>query len=352
MPKQSSVPCDPDTRLANQLTRIQDAAAKRHGTAESGGQVTSTEQRAPEVSARPKRGRAGRTMIEAAQMELLAMEQTGRFSQRSLRPENEYPALLTRLPIFVPGKRSNQRDRLDADNALPFSTSWGSGRKHGPPVTVYDEDTLIALLHLRKSRLAGPPRNLPVPVADIFKNTADTDVYVHVTQCMLSDIQRECGGSLGGRNLQLRLRSLKRLAAQVIEFDRATADKAAGGGTSIKLIEVLWQMYNENAVIYVQFHPVMATWLEHEYTFVNWQIRKHLTDTGKAIHRFLAGQPKHYKIGLQKLCETIGYQRQYKYFVADLKETMHRLEDLNWVTSWVVAGNGRRVRHQLTVQRA
>jgi len=342
--------------LSDRLSRLQQRAAERSTDASRDDQLDeatvggSAQAEEPAPPPRPPRGRPSNSVIEDAQLELLRMEQQGRFAKFPLTPESEYPSLLTRIPIFLPVPRSRQAKLLDADNALVFQTSWGTGRKHGPPLTVYDEDTLIALCRLRQTKLTGRPGQLPVPVAELTGPTTEDSVYVHVTQCMITDIQRECGDSDGGRNTKLRLESIKRLAAQVIEFERTSA-QGVTRGTSIKLLEVLWESYKERAVLYVQFHPVMARWLEHEYTFINWAIRKQLTDTGKALHRFLASQPKQYEITVSKLRTTIGYQRDVRHLVADIKRTMTRLEELGWLDGWEVVGNGRRTPHKLIVNR-
>lgn len=63
----------------------------------------------------------------------------------TLSPSSEYPTIFTRIPIFIPGQPALQQKLLDKENALLFSTSWGSGRRHDPPLTIYDEDTLIAI---------------------------------------------------------------------------------------------------------------------------------------------------------------------------------------------------------------
>jgi hypothetical protein len=139
---------------------------------------------------------------------------------------------------------------------------------------------------------------------------------------MLLDIQDVYGASRGGKNDKMRMDSIKGLAATVIEFTAKTADRLTGKGTEIKLIDVAWQEYEENAIIYIQFTPVMAAWFEKEYTYIDWDLRRKLTDTGKAVHRFLSSQGKEYEIYTKKLMATIGYLRGYKKFMADLRAAM------------------------------
>lgn len=303
---------------------------------------------------KPKRrsSRRSRVTLEQFNLDLFAKEVDGRFSSYPLNPGSEFPTFLTRIPIFLPMKRGRSL-KLDHDNALPFATSWGRGRKHGPPLTVYDEDTLMAIARLRKSRLEGAPANMPIPLSAIQPRSGEDkkDVSVHVLACTLSDIQHECGDSDGGTNLQLRLASIKRLGATVIEFDRITQDKQGYRGTQIKLVDVAWDVYEDNAVLLIQFSPLMAMWLESEYTYINWNVRRQLSDTGKAIHRFLSAQPKQYTIFTEKLMATIGFQRSYRYFMSDLRGTLTKLEELGWLTSWEITGTGRRIPHKLTILR-
>jgi hypothetical protein len=304
--------------------------------------------------------------IEKFQLDLFNKEMDGRFSAYPLRPGSEFPTFLTRIPIFLPIKRGRKNPPLDQDNAMPFVTSWGRGRKHGPPLTVYDEDTLMAIArlrknrlqgrphHLRKNRLQGRPHHMPIPLSAIQprgQQHKDGEIAVHVLACTMSDIQGECEDSDGGTNMQHRLASIKRLGATVMEFDRVTRDKLGYRGTQVKLIDVAWDVYEVDAVLLIQFSPLMADWLESEYTYINWEVRKQLSDTGKALHRFFSAQPKHYAIKTEKLMQTIGYQRSYGYFMSDLRSTMQKLQALGWLDDWDITGTGRKVPHKLTFSR-
>lgn len=344
---------DVTTRLQKRLQEIE----ARHRTSMPTPQPESIEQGQNTVSV-PMTTRGSRarrrspvSLIQQAQLTLFELEQQGRFTNQPIVPESEYPTFLTRLPLFPPGRRSNQRHLLDQDNALRFSTPWGDGRRHGPPLTVYDEDTLIAIGRLRQNLLVGRPHHLPVPVSEIYRGQGENTVHVHVVQCMLSDIQSVCGTSQGGKNNRLRLDSVKRLAATVIEFSTRTAGKFIGRGTDIKLIDVAWQEYEDNAILYLQFSPVMARWFEREYTFIDWNLRRKLIDTGKALHRFLSGQPKNYEIYTRKLLTTIGYLREYKKFMADLRIALEQLAAEGWITEYRIVGDGRKVPHKLVTKR-
>lgn len=293
-----------------------------------------------------------RFSIEQFQRGLVDRELDGRFEACALRPSSEFPTFLTRIPIFLPTKRGNKKQPLDADNALTFTTSWGRGRKHGPPLTVYDEDTLIALARLRKTRLQGKAHHMPIPLSAAQPSrNVNNDVAVHVLSCTLSDIQSLCDDSTGGANMQLRLASVKRLGATVIELDRQTKDKIGYRGSQFKFMDVAWDVYEKEAMLLIQFSPLMAAWFEHEYTFVDWTVRRELSDTGKALHRFFCSQPKHYSIHAIKLQQTIGYQRSYKHFMNDLRATLGRMVDIGWLEHWDITGTGRKEPHKVTLSR-
>lgn len=298
------------------------------------------------------RGRTSDSVVEQAQMDLFRLERQGQFQAVPLSPQNEFPTLLTRLPVFVPGRARKQKAQIDEDFAIPFQTSWGTGRKFGPPLTVYDEDTLMALGRLRQNMLIGSPSKMPYPVSKMYAREDQDEVHVHVVYCMLSDVQAMCGTSVGGRNNKLRLESIKRLAATKIEFNKETQEKVGHSGTTIDLLHVKWDVYEENAIFYIQFSPIMATWLETAYTYVDWNLRRKLSsDVAKAVHRFLSGQPATYNIFTKKLQATVGHVGPYKHFMADLREAMTQLKEEGWLKDYQIQGNGRKLPHKLIINR-
>ena len=340
----------------NRIREIVDSANERIETSVHVASQEDLERHARQVMPPERqwtRGRTSESVVEQAQLDLFQLERSGQFTTVSISPQNEFPTLLTRIPVFVPGRARKQRDRLDNDNALPFKTSWGTGRKFGPPLTVYDEDTLMALGRLRQNMLIGAPGKMPYPVSKLYASADEPDVHVHVVLCMLSDIQAMCGTSVGGRNNKLRLESVRRLAATKIEFNKETRDKVRFSGTTIDLVHVKWDVYEDNAILYIQFSPLMAHWLERAYTYIDWNLRRTLrTDVGKAVHRFLSSQPKTYQIFTRKLQGTIGHTGPYKHFMADLREALGQLRDAGWIHQFEIAGNGRKKPHKLLLRRS
>lgn len=297
----------------------------------------------------PLRGHRHQSIIESAQMSLFDGARRGHYEKLTLQPSNEFPSMLARLPIFVPGRRTNQRSLIDPnDNSMPFQTPWGAGKKHGPPLTVADEDTLMALGMLRQNRLEGRGSRFPISVSDVLGKGSDSSVHVLFTT--ISEIEAQFGNKKSGHAYKLRLESIKRLAGTRIEFE-TLSDKAIVKGTMISILDVAWQRWEQEAVLYIQFSPVMAHWYENSYSYVDWNVRMTLPPTGKAIHRFLSSQPKSYQIFTEKLRATVGYPRAPKYFLRELREALGLLENVDWLKSYTIEGNGRAKPHKLTIKR-
>lgn len=300
-------------------------------------------------SARAVRGRGQTSLriIERAQLQLFEGEQRGYYRQFPIAPNSEYPSVLARVPIFVPGQRSTAKARLDNDLAMPFETGWGKGRKFGPPLTIYDEDTLLALLALRQKQLVGKGNKMPIQVSNPFKPGEETNVQVLYTT--ISAIEEYLESQKGGRGHKKRLESVKRLAGVVIEFTRIS-DPSVNAvikkeSFSTKLIDLVTQELDTDSCLYIQFPPVMVKWLAESYTYIEMDIRRQLTDNGKAIHKFLSSQPR-FNIGVDKLRTITGTALDGKNFMRALRQTMAKLHKLGWC-EYEIHGNGRRFPHKL-----
>lgn len=303
-------------------------------------------------TARPRgRGMTSARIIEQAQLKLFQGEQLGRYTQFPIEPNSEYPSVLARVPIFVPGQRSSAKARLDKDLAMPFETGWGKGRKFGPPLQIYDEDTLLALLGLRQKQLVGMGNKMPVEVMNPFAPEEETQVQVVYTT--ISAIEEFLDSKKGGRGHKKRLASVKRLAGVVIEFTRIS-DPSLNAvieeeSFSTKLIDLVTQDLKTDSCLYIQFPPVMVRWLAESYTYIEMDIRRRLTDNGKAIHKFLASQ-QHFNIYVEKLKTITGTSLDGKNFMRALRQTMSTLGELDWC-EYTIEGNGRRYPYKLVGRR-
>ena len=296
---------------------------------------------APKKNKRSSRGRPSNNIIKQAELALIERERRGDFEQFPIHPSSEFPTLLTRIPIFIAGKRSIARQKIDEDMAVSFETGWGRGRKFGPPLNVYDEDTLLALGALRQRRLIGRGDRMPSPT--INPMNPDDESKVDVVYTTVTEIQRYLGLSTGGRALSKRLKSVERLAAIVIELTKV-ADKSMQAVIQqrkfrTKLIDLLQEDGLNDSYLFVQFPPVMVAWLENSYTYIDMDIRKQLnSDTGKLIHKFLASQGT-FNIGLTKLAEVVGSEPNAN-FNRTAKKTFERLAELGWL-DYTLEGTGR-----------
>ncbi len=309
------------------------------------------------------RGRAGRTIIAESQRSLFELECDRGLSGYPVEgTKNHFPSIFTRIPLFPPGLPSRQKALLDSEGSLPFETPWGKGRRWGPLVGIYDEDTYIAISRLRQKGLIGRPDKLPHALTDLTSGAED--VEVHIVECLLSDIDRECEVISGGSSYSRRLNSIRKLDACVIHLDANTAQKVIkpdqyeklygkwkGDHCSTKLMDVMWREFDKNTVVYIQFPPLISAWLKDSYSYLDWDLRRRLTDSGKAHHRFFSGQRKAYEIHTEKLKSTIGHTRSYGKYMADLRADLRQLEEEGWLEGWAILGNGRSLPHKLELQR-
>lgn len=310
-------------------------------------------QRAESQGTGKTRGRGMTTirMVEQAQQHLFRGEQLGLYTQFPVEPNSEYPSILARVPIFLPGHQSSAKAKLDKDLALPFATGWGEGRKMGPLLSIYDEDTLLALLGLRQKQLVGMGNKMPIQVMDPLAPGQETQVQALYTT--ISAIEEWLESKKGGRGYKKRLESVRRLDAVVIQFTRisdpSVSDGVRGESFSTKLIDLVTKDFEKDSCLYVQFPPLMVRWLAKSYTHIEMDIRRQLTDNGKAIHKFLASQ-KFFNMSVAKLRVLTGSGLDGKNFMRSLQQTMGTLADLGWC-EWEIEGNGRRYPYKLTGKR-
>ena len=167
----------------------------------------------------------------------LAFDAQGRFASYSMRPQSEFPTRLTRLPIFRPSQRRTQRALQDDDNMVAFSTPFGRGKRSGPPLTVRDEDTLIALMRLRDQVLAGRERDLPDNVRELYRDDS-AKAEVHRVVCTVQQVNDALGLTDSGTNFANTLASIKRLAHCSIELERDVVEEGRSGtyGSTFRLL--------------------------------------------------------------------------------------------------------------------
>ncbi len=305
-----------------------------------------------------RRGVPSPKLVEEAERAFLMQEQLGLFTALPLRPSNEFPSLLARLPIFPAIARSRQQPLLDKDNALPFKTPFGRGRRHGPPVCIEDEDYLIALTRLRQKAVRGHGTKLPIPITS-NPGFADNEgnVQVHVVHCTIVQILEEMGlDTNAGPGYQRVVEALYRLRNVSIELETRKQEKYLGKvtrSTSFKLVDIDMATFESNGVVFAQFHPIVAKWLQHDATFLDWSVRRQLRGrNARALHRFLSSQPKDYENDLATIAEITGWEGEKRKLRSQVEAALKQMQALNWVDSWEFTGTGRRIPYRLIVHRS
>ena len=298
------------------------------------------------------RARTMATRLADAGDGLSPLDQAETFASRPLVPQREFPTALTRMPIFRPSQRRTQQRIQDTDNAIAFDNGWARGRRLGPTLTIRDEDTLICLIRLRDRAYVGPTTALPKLVREITRTPGET-TEVHRLQCTLQMVIDELGIQNGGTAFSTTLDSLRRLGACTVELVQQSADGRGQAGTQIQLIGVNWIAYDQHAIVDVVFPPVMAGWLRHTYSYLDWDVRRRLKGAlTKAVHRFLSGQDASYAIGLDKLAAVVGYDGRRDHLRGKFGTACEELVRVGWLEDWSIAGNGRTKPLILSVRRA
>jgi len=315
-------------------------------------EATVAELEAEHAAMEQQTGKQSRLTPQGVQLSLLKRAEQGDFNLYSIAVSSEFPTSLTRMPIFLPIQRKKAQAKLNEENALEFETGWGKGKKWGASLTTYDEDTLLALFHLRQKALFGKGTKMPIAVSGIkIRDDQVDDVEVHVLVTTITEIEEYLGCKPGGRGFKKRLASIKRLDSALLQFERLS-DRAGGlnAGFSVKLIDVVWEAYEESSTLYVQFPPLMVTWLKESFTYIDMKIRKQLRgDTAKAIHKFLSGQQR-FNIGLEALKTVTGSAMPKAKFKMEVVKTLDALVALNWC-EYELRGTGRKKPFVLTGRR-
>lgn len=309
------------------------------------------------VATKQRNGLTSDKIVSQASRHLIKQEQLGLFTSIPIQPGNEFPTLIARLPIFPPVTEETQKSLLDKDNALPFDTAFGNGRRFGPMLTVRDEDVLQATSRLRSHRLQGRGSQLPIKIQQIFARGTNEQYEVHFATFTLKQLCDELEWVKGGPNYKLALQSLRRINGTVIELEVAKKERYFGPlatrGGGFKLIDIAWDLYKEEGIIYCQFSPLVVMWLEKEYTYVNWNVRKRLSSpTARALHRYLSSQPADYKDKLLKIANAIGLWVPNKKLSNVATAALDQIVQVGWLSSYEITGTGRSTPKMLRVVRS
>ena len=271
---------------------------------------------------------------------------------------SKYPTLLTRVPLFSPV--ANRAD-LDTDwiKGEVYATPWGSIRRIGPGLDIYDEDTLIALFRLCRTRkLHGKREALPVPVLRVVEDEHGerregsgeiASVYIGTTTAYA--VNCFLGRDTGGKDLKACRDSIQRLAVTSLFFHKSDLQKEGKTGFFDYVGDE-----DCHGKITIQFRPAMYRLME-SYTYMDVAVRRQLSDVGKSVHKFLSGQPNEYAISLDKLMAAVGYfgsRKDFKRALLGARNTVGQLEKMKlagWLKQYEISGTGRKTPFILKIWR-
>lgn len=268
-----------------------------------------------------------------------------------MRATSEYPTTLTRLPLFPPVTRETAVERFKR-GWVKLQSRWDGGGVYrcGPALNIYDEDTLLGLMALRSRRLLGPADHMPTAVRRLDKDDptpTDERVQVDIVVFTISQLESVIQGytppnGWGGRELARRRESIEDLYGLQLRFDKVR-DGTRYQRVKVSLFDIPIFSKDQDACYYVQFHPLVSRWLESYHTFINFSLRRQLSDLGKALHRFLASQRSHsvYRIDVVLLYEAIGAQDRVWKLNQNARKQLAMMQQAGFITSFSIDGTGR-----------
>ena len=338
------------TGLTKKLNKLGRKVAERgHDLKALESELLPVEQKSPQKKS--NKGLTSHKIVEQAENRLLKNEQLGLFSAVPVPKKDVLPTLLTRIPLFMAIPKAKQKELLDEDNALPFETPFGKGKRYGANLCVFDEDVMYAMSRLSKKRLSGERDKLPISVPVTYKADQDGNVHVNTVICTVGEILEELGISKGGRERKRVIESIERLCTASLVLTLKKRDRYLGTceiGKAIKLIDIEWQLYSTEGFIFGQFSPVFTYWLEEEYTYLDWEVRKQLkTSLAKALHRYLSGQLSKRNKDFCKLnklddiASAIGYSCRKSSLKKNFKNALAELETVGYLLDSDIIGTGR-----------
>jgi len=311
-----------------------------------------------EKKTRATNGLSSNQVVNLAAGEIYKNEQLGLFDAIPISQREIIPTLLTRIPVFMPITKAKQKELLDDDNALLFKTPFGKGKRYGANLSVFDEDVMYALSRLSKKKLIGPHENMPIKVSRIYKANEKGSVNVDTVICTVTDILNKLKMSKGGKMRKDIVDSLERLASTTLVLTLNKEDRYLGKcviGKPIKLVDIEWQMYSSDGIIYAQFSPIMTYWLESEYTYYDWETRRVLKNRlAKALHRYLSSQPKEFfKLNkLEDIAASVGHHGRKCDLRSTFKRALDELKTVGFLNDYTIEGTGKATPFRLYATRS
>jgi len=312
-----------------------------------------------------KTNRSASQIIRGAESKLAAYTKSLQIEQFDLFPGREYPTPFARIPLFIPSHRDRAREiqnkNLLKNDFTQLESSWDGGGvyRSGPPLTVFDEDTFIGMLHLRKAGLSGLSSKMPSKnTGELGKIEAGQDVHlhayakkvkVHAGYFMVSELETLIAGKKPPKNgwpgsrLTTRRESIERLGATILKFTRPqNLDQFRG--KQIQMLSIDWVGDKSDSCYFFEIHPAVVHWLDVFRTYIDLDIRRQLTTFGKSLHRFLSSQKnnKHYSKNFADICDAIGCFDSPGEAKRKAEGQLKKLVKLGFIKEWSFYGTGRR----------
>lgn len=296
------------------------------------------------ITKKPEKKALLKPVSPKAKQEQLVFEE---FLPIAPNSSSRYPGLFTTIPLFVPQADRKKHDTTGWEEADADTYYSGELRieRYGPGLSIYDEDTLIAIFQLAaERRMRGTRgqigRRLNNQIVVAYPDKVEEVLVGNVTPYL---VNKYLGRGSGGLQLKLCQESIKRLNQTQFTFYSDIARKKM----SAKFFEY-GAGYDPTDTSQFKIDPVMVKLLR-EYAEINWAIRRKLSDTGKSVQRYLSGKEAEHRIPLVDLMESIRYKGLLKEFRRVLVEgkgshkgQLEILKDENWLLHYEITGTGRK----------
>lgn len=247
--------------------------------------------------------------------------------------------------------------------AYDISTQFHKATVWGPPLDTYDEEVWCAAMELTwHKRITAQRQRLPAKrprlsivdqgVAPIETNLSEIATVV-VGEVTAYQINNFLGKSSSTEALERTRFAILKLALTSVMFE----DEKLGHYGVFHLLSFIGSKDASGALL-IQWDPVIVSMRDNPQmrVYIDLNVRRELTDTGKMIHRFLSSQlsnkKPNYEIGLDRLQIAIRLNKEPKYFKRDLEKNMKRCVNIGWIKKADVTGSGRKTSFKLTVHKS
>lgn len=358
------------SKNAIDISGLRNASKQIQNEKETTKKKTSSVNNTNEKNTPIKRGRksSNRKISKQADDQLSKYVNQLNIKQFDLFPRREYPTPFTRLPLFSPSQRKKAREAQTKSTSeqdfVELKSTWDKGGvyKSGPALTVFDEDTFIAMLNMRMIALVGPSNNMPSKRMERKNNEITSgfeasNVLVHAGHFLVTDLETFIMGKKPpkkgwpGTNITRRKQSIERLAATILKFTQPHGlDKYRG--KQLQMITLDWIGDKTDACYYFELHPALVSWLNDYKSYVDIEIRRQLTPFGKALHRFLSSQTSNacYIKSWADVLEAIGYIGKESEAKRKAMVQLEKLKELSFIVEGSINGNGRATPYTLVVK--